>query len=270
MLCDKTKVREIIMNIVSNAIKYTPEGGQITVDISENAAARPGYASYCIAVEDTGIGMSEEYLPHIFEEFTRERTSTESKVAGAGLGLPIVKDLVDLMEGTIEVQSQVGEGTRIMIGLSFPTASETQIKTSIEKRREILAESLRGKRILLAEDNDLNAEIAMTILEECGVKTERAEDGAVCVKMLKEAPEHYYDAVLMDIQMPNMNGYEAARAIRGLKNGYRKIPVIAMTANAFEEDRKKAFAAGMDGHIAKPVDMQLLLKTLEQIIGLSY
>ena len=270
VLCDKTKVREIIMNIVSNAIKYTPEGGRVTVTISEHEADRPGYAAYGISVEDTGIGMSEEYLPHIFEEFTRERTSTESKVVGAGLGLPIVKALVDLMEGTIEVQSQVGEGTRIMIGLSFPIASEAQIKTSVEKRRELMAESLRGKRILLAEDNDLNAEIAMTILEECGVKTERAEDGAVCVKMLKEAPEHYYDAVLMDIQMPNMNGYEATRAIRGLKNGYRKIPVIAMTANAFEEDRKKAFAAGMDGHIAKPVDMQLLLKTLEQIIGPSY
>ena len=270
VLCDKTKIREIIMNIVSNSIKYTPPGGRITVTISEIEAQRAGNAAYCIAVEDTGIGMSEEYLPHIFEEFTRERTSTESKVVGAGLGLPIVKALVDLMDGTIEVQSQVGKGTRTVISLSFPVASEAQIKNSIEKRREILAEGLRGKRILLAEDNDLNAEIAMTILEECGVKTERAEDGAICVKMLKEAPEHYYDAILMDIQMPNMNGYEASRTIRGLKNSCRKIPIIAMTANAFEEDRKKAFDAGMDGHIAKPVDMQLLLKTLEQIIGASY
>lgn len=270
VLCDKTKVREILMNIVSNSIKYTPEGGRIRVDILETEAQKAGYATFQIAVEDTGIGMSEEYLPHIFEEFTRERTSTESKVVGAGLGLPIVKALVDLMEGTIEVQSRVGEGTRMVIVLSFPVASEEQIKKSAEKRQEIQAEGLRGKRILLAEDNDLNAEIAMTILEECGVKMERAEDGAVCVEMLRKAPEHYYDAVLMDIQMPNLDGYEATRIIRGMKNGYRKIPVIAMTANAFEEDRKKAFAAGMDGHIAKPVDMQLLVKTLEQIIGPSY
>ena len=270
VLCDKTKLREILMNIVSNAIKYTPEGGSVMVDITETEPEKPEYASYRITVQDTGIGMSEEYLPHIFEEFTRERTSTESKVVGAGLGLPIVKALVDLMEGHIEVKSQVGEGTTILTCLSFPIAPENQIQKSLENQKEIMAENLRGRRILLAEDNELNAEIAMTILEEYGVKTERAEDGVQCLEMLKKAPEHYYDAVLMDIQMPNMDGYEATRAIRGLKNSYRKIPVIAMTANAFEEDRKKAFAAGMDGHIAKPVDVQVLFTTLEQIIGAGY
>ena len=270
VLCDKTKLREILMNIVSNAIKYTPEGGSVMVDITETEPEKPEYASYRITVQDTGIGMSEEYLPHIFEEFTRERTSTESKVVGAGLGLPIVKALVDLMEGNIEVKSQVGEGTTILTCLSFPIASEAQIQKSLENQKEIMAENLRGRRILLAEDNELNAEIAMTILEEYGVKTERAEDGVQCLELLKKAPEHYYDAVLMDIQMPNMDGYEATRAIRGMKNSYRKIPVIAMTANAFEEDRKKAFAAGMDGHIAKPVDVQVLFTTLEQIIGAGY
>lgn len=270
VLCDKTKLREILMNIVSNAIKYTPEGGSITVDITETEAEKPDYASYRIMVQDTGIGMSEEYLPHIFEEFTRERTSTESKVAGAGLGLPIVKALVDLMGGNIVVKSRAGEGTEMLTYLSFPIAPEAQIQKNLENQKEIMAENLRGKRILLAEDNDLNAEIAMTILEEYGVKTERAVDGAQCLELLKKAPEHYYDAVLMDIQMPVMDGYEATKAIRSLKNGYRKIPVIAMTANAFEEDRKKAFAAGMDGHIAKPVDMQILFTTLEQIIGAGY
>lgn len=270
VLCDKTKVREILMNIVSNAIKYTPEGGSVSIDITETEPEKPEYASYRIMVQDTGIGMSEEYLPHIFEEFTRERTSTESKVVGAGLGLPIVKALVDLMDGTIVVESQVGAGTTILTNLSFPIAPEVQIRQSLENQKEIMTENLRGKRILLAEDNELNAEIAMTILEEYGVKTERAEDGVRCLEILKKAPEHYYDAVLMDIQMPNMDGYEATRAIRSLKNSYRKIPVIAMTANAFEEDRKKAFAAGMDGHIAKPVDVQVLFTTLEQIIGAGY
>lgn len=270
MLCDKIKLREILMNIVSNAIKYTPEGGSITVDITETEAEKPDYASYRIMVQDTGIGMSEEYLPHIFEEFTRERTSTESKVVGTGLGLPIVKSLVDLMGGNIVVKSRAGEGTTMLTYLSFPIATAAQIQKNLENQKEIMAENLRGKRILLAEDNDLNAEIAMTILEEYGVKTERAVDGVKCLELLKKAPEHYYDAVLMDIQMPNMDGYEATKAIRSLKNSYRKIPVIAMTANAFEEDRKKAFAAGMDGHIAKPVDMQVLFTTLEQIIGAGY
>lgn len=270
VLCDKTKVREILMNIVSNAIKYTPEGGSVMVDITETEPEKPEYASYRITVQDTGIGMSEEYLPHIFEEFTRERTSTESKVVGAGLGLPIVKALVDLMGGNIVVESRVGEGTTIRTYLSFLIAPENQIQKNLENQKEVMTENLRGRHILLAEDNDLNAEIAMTILEEYGVKTERAEDGAQCLEILKKAPEHYYDAVLMDIQMPNMDGYEATRAIRGMKNSYRKIPVIAMTANAFEEDRKKAFAAGMDGHIAKPVDMQVLFTTLEQIIGTGY
>ena len=270
VLCDKIKLREILMNIVSNAIKYTPEGGSITVDITETEAEKPDYASYRIMVQDTGIGMSEEYLPHIFEEFTRERTSTESKMVGTGLGLPIVKSLVDLMGGNIVVKSRVGEGTTMLTYLSFPIATAAQIQKNLENQKEIMAENLRGKRILLAEDNDLNAEIAMTILEEYGVKTERAVDGVKCLELLKKAPEHYYDAVLMDIQMPNMDGYEATKAIRSLKNSYRKIPVIAMTANAFEEDRKKAFAAGMDGHIAKPVDMQVLFTTLEQIIGAGY
>ena len=270
VLCDKTKLWEILMNIVSNAIKYTPEGGTVTLTITETEPEHPEYASYRILVEDTGIGMSEEYLPHIFEEFTRERSSTESKVLGAGLGLPIVKTLIDLMDGRIVVKSQVNVGTIILIYLSFPIASEGQIQKSLEKQKEIMAENLQGKRILLAEDNDLNAEIAMTILEEHGVKTERAEDGVRCLELLNSAPEHYYDAVLMDIQMPNMDGYEATRAIRAMKNGYRKIPVIAITANAFEEDRKKAFAAGMDGHIAKPVDVQALFTTLEQIIGTGY
>ena len=305
LICDKTKLREIILNILGNAIKYTPDGGQVTVDITEENLAREGYARYRFIVKDTGIGMSEEYLPHIFEEFTRERTSTESKVFGAGLGLPIVKALIDLMEGTVEIESKVGEGSTFIVTLPFQLADQEKIrlldqrkseKTDLQvsdwgeeklredpkipekaKKSEKTVENsessqeacFQGKRVLLAEDNDLNAEIAETILEERGFVVERAADGELCVEELQKKPERYYDMILMDIQMPNMDGYTAAEVIRKLKDPRRLTPIVAMTANAFEEDRRKAFEAGMNAHIAKPINVNAMFETIREILSES-
>lgn len=261
--CDRTKVREILLNVVSNSIKYTPEGGSVSVWIQEEPCKKEGWGSYRFEITDTGIGMSEEYLPHIFEEFTRERTSTESKVTGTGLGLPIVKALTELMDGSIEVESQVGAGTKIIIRLPFALADGPDPEREKENGRADLAEMLKGKRILIAEDNELNAEIAVTLLEECGLQAEWTRDGEECVETLKKKPEDYYDAVLMDIQMPKMNGYEATKAIRNLLGTRGKIPILAMTANAFDEDRKKALSAGMNGYIAKPFKVETMLEELE-------
>lgn len=305
LICDKTKFREIILNILGNAIKYTPDGGQVTVDITEENLAREGYARYRFVVKDTGIGMSEEYLPHIFEEFTRERTSTESKVFGAGLGLPIVKALIDLMGGTVEIESKVGKGSTFIVTLPFQLADQEQIRLLDQRKSEKTdlqasdwgEEKLRedpkipekakksektvknsessqeacfqGKRVLLAEDNDLNAEIAETILEERGFVVERAADGELCVEELQKKPERYYDMILMDIQMPNMDGYTAAEVIRKLKDPRRLTPIVAMTANAFEEDRRKAFEAGMNAHIAKPINVDAMFETIREILSES-
>ena len=267
IICDVTKVREIVLNIISNSVKYTPEGGSVTVQIKEIPWEKEGWTAYRILVEDTGIGMGAEYLPHIFEEFTRERTSTESKVVGAGLGLPIVKALIDLMGGTIQVESERGKGSKFEVILPFEIASEEEVKDGYVKKEEKLYNRSKEKRILLAEDNELNAEIAITILEENGFKVERAEDGCKCVELFSEKPAGYYSTILMDIQMPNMDGYKAAQVIRHLPDKDKaRIPVIAMTANAFEEDKRDAIAAGMDGHIAKPIQVDKLLSMLAGII----
>ncbi len=266
VICDKTKVREIILNIVSNSLKYTPEGGKVAFNITEEPSEHTDESIYKIVVEDTGIGMSKEYLPHIYEEFTREHSTTESKVIGTGLGLPIVKSLVDLMNGTIDVESELGKGTRFEVRLPLKTGREDNAFKQEERDIEGNIEQVKGMRILLAEDNDLNAEIACTILTESGMEVERAEDGRVCLQMLKERPKRYYDAVLMDIQMPNMDGYETAKAIRSLDDSRARIPVIAMTANAFDEDRMKAFEAGMDAHVAKPIDINILMHTLKGVL----
>lgn len=265
IVSDRTKVREILLNVISNAIKYTPEGGHIAVSVKELPAEKPKTGRYTFTVQDDGIGMSEEYLPHIFEEFTREHTSTESKVIGTGLGLPIVKALVEWMHGSIDVQSKLGAGTTVTITLGFPLADEAQ-KSVEEQDAEGDAAQLKGCRILLAEDNDLNAEIVVTILEESGLTVERTADGELCIEALKAHPAGYYDAILMDIQMPNMDGYQAAKLIRNLSDGRRAIPIIAMTANAFDEDRQKALSVGMDAHLAKPVDVKRLFGTLRKVI----
>ena len=266
--CDKTKLREILLNVISNSIKYTPEGGSVTVDITEEGHdAEKKVSFYRFTIEDTGIGMSKEYLPHIFEEFSRENTSTESKVIGTGLGLPIVKSLVDLMGGTIEVSSEVTVGTKTIIILPF-LVSEEECKNAVQEQQEStkLLTLLMGKRILLAEDNELNAEIAITIMEEEGLKVEWAEDGIKCLEMLKKVPEDYYDMILMDIQMPNMDGYRTTEEIRSLPDKRAQIPIVAMTANVFDEDKKKAYEAGMNGYIAKPIDTKAIFSTLGEIL----
>ena len=266
ILCDKTKMEEIILNVVSNSIKYTNPHGKITVSIDELDSEDEKNANYKVVVEDNGIGMSQDYLPHIFEEFSREHTSTETRVAGTGLGLPIVKSLVDRMGGTIEVESEEGKGTRFIMKFSFPVSSKNQVREKEKQNIPDITEKLEGKRILLAEDNELNAEIAETVLEETGIKVKHVEDGIQCIEELKKMPEKYYDVILMDVQMPNMDGYTATEKIRHLDDSRAEIPIIAMTANAYDEDRRKAQEAGMDGFLAKPLDVDEMMRLLAQII----
>ena len=261
--CDKTKLEEIYLNIVSNAIKYTPDGHAIRVEIHELPSEDKKKACYRFTCEDSGIGMSADYLPHIFDEFSREHTTTENKVVGTGLGLPIVKSLIEQMGGTIQVESTQGVGTKFTVDLTLTLASREEVYSSPEASAEAEHAKLRGRRILLAEDNELNAEIAIELLGEEGLLIERAADGEECCTMLAQAPEGYYDLILMDIQMPGMNGYEAAAKIRGMADVKKAgIPIIAMTANAFAEDRQAALDAGMNAHVAKPIDMAVLLPTL--------
>lgn len=266
ILCDKTKMEEIILNVVSNSIKYTNPHGKITVSIDELDSEDEKNANYKVVVEDNGIGMSQDYLPHIFEEFSREHTSTETRVAGTGLGIPIVKSLVDRMGGTIEVESEEGKGTRFIMKFSFPVSLENQVREKEKQNIPDITEKLEGKRILLAEDNELNAEIAETVLEETGIKVKHVEDGIQCIEELKKMPEKYYDVILMDVQMPNMDGYTATQRIRDLDDSRAEIPIIAMTANAYDEDRRKAQEAGMDGFLAKPLDVDEMMRLLAQII----
>lgn len=265
ILCDKTKMEEIILNVVSNSIKYTNPHGKITVSIDELDSEDEKNANYKVVVEDNGIGMSQDYLPHIFEEFSREHTSTETRVAGTGLGLPIVKSLVDRMGGTIEVESEEGKGTRFIMKFSFPVSLENQVREKEKQNIPDITEKLKGKRILLAEDNDLNEEIAETVLVEAGIEVKRVEDGLQCIEELKKMPENYYDVILMDVQMPNMDGYTATQRIRDLDDSRAEIPIIAMTANAYDEDRRKAQEAGMDGFLAKPLDVDEMMRLLGKI-----
>ncbi|MDD6190059.1 MAG: PocR ligand-binding domain-containing protein [Firmicutes bacterium] len=267
VICDETKLREIFLNILSNALKYTPSGGRVTMRLTEIPSDRPGYAIYRTVIEDTGIGMSEEFLPHLFEEFTRERSSTDSKIKGTGLGMPIVKKLVDLMQGTIEVESKAGKGTKITVTIPHRISLEED-KNTVTGRTEAFDRNLfKGKRILLAEDNELNAEIAITILEEAGFVVEHAEDGIICVDMMEKAEAGYYDMILMDIQMPNMDGYKATQTIREFSDPEKaNVTIVAMTANAFDEDKKNAYRAGMNRHIAKPIRMDELMAALTEIL----
>ena len=258
--CDALKIREIIMNLLSNAVKYTSEGGKIVLDIEEKPSARDGFMTLQIRVSDNGIGISKKYVPYIFDAFTRERSSSESGIIGTGLGLRIVKSFVDLMNGDISVKSEPGKGTCFTVEISCRKIPEEELQQQMEEQPENV--SLAGRRLLLAEDNGLNAEIAMTILQDADAEVELAADGKIAVDKLKDVPVGYYDAILMDIQMPNMNGYEATKAIRKLTDERAKMPIIAMTANAFEEDRQAALAAGMDDYVAKPVEISELFRTI--------
>lgn len=263
---DNVHVSEIILNILSNAIKYTGEGGKICCSLKQKPYEKEDWCLLEISVADNGIGISEDFQQHIFESFSRERTSTASGIEGTGLGMGIVKKLVDLMKGTIEVESKLGEGSTFTVRIPCLIAKQEEIS---EKRliKQEDKKSLAGKRILLAEDNDINAEIAMELLKEEGLILERAENGVICVEKLEKAPEGYYDLILMDVQMPDMDGYDATRKIRRLDDPEKaKIPIIAMTANTFAKDRKMALSSGMDDYISKPVDMNLLVPLLEKYL----
>ena len=257
IICDKTKLREIVLNILSNAIKYTPEGGNVELLIQE-ISFENNKVKYHFIIIDNGIGMKEDFLPHIFEEFAREKTSTESKVPGVGLGLPIVKSLIDMMNGTIQVESKLNKGTKFTVKLSFLTS--LQVENVNERNTSTL--DFSGKHILLVEDNELNAEIGIELLNTFKVIIDLAKNGEECIKILEKMPEGYYDLILMDIQMPIMDGYEATKIIRSFNNKNAQIPIIAMTANAFEEDRKHALQLGMNEHLAKPVDIEKLKDVL--------
>ena len=267
VLTDVTKVKEILVNILSNAIKYTPSGGSVMMSVDELPCDEPGYMIVRNRVSDTGIGMSQDYMTKIFDAFTREQNTTKSKIAGTGLGMSIVRKYVDLLGGTIDVESELGKGSTFTVTLKHKIADESYyVKKHIEESGTG-SEILEGRNILLAEDNDLNAEIAETILERAGLKTERVEDGIQCVNMIEKMPAGTYDMILMDIQMPKMNGYKATQAIRRLPDKEKAcIPIIAMTANAFEEDKRDAIAAGMNGHIAKPIQLDKLLSMLAEVI----
>ena len=267
VLTDVTKVKEIFVNILSNAIKYTPSGGSVMMSVDELPCDEPGYMIVRNRVSDTGIGMSQDYMTKIFDAFTREQNTTKSKIAGTGLGMSIVRKYVDLLGGTIDVESELGKGSTITVTLKHKIADESYyVKKHIEESGTG-SEILEGRNILLAEDNDLNAEITEAILERAGIKTERVEDGIQCVNMIEKMPADTYDMILMDIQMPKMNGYKATQAIRRLPDKDKAcIPIIAMTANAFEEDKRDALAVGMNGHIAKPIELDKLLSMLSEVI----
>ena len=267
ILTDTTKVKEIFVNILSNAIKYTPSGGSVMINIDELVCDEPGYMMVRTRVSDTGIGMSQDYLTKIFDAFTRERNTTKSKITGSGLGMSIVKRYVDLLGGTIDVESEPGKGSTFTVTLKHRIADESYYVKKHDEGSGTASKILEGKNILLAEDNDLNAEIAEAILERAGLKTERVEDGIQCVNRIMQMPVGTYDVILMDIQMPKMDGYKATQEIRNLPDKDKAcIPIIAMTANAFEEDKREAIAAGMNEHIAKPVQADKLLSILSEVI----
>ena len=266
VVCDQTKLQEIMLNIISNAIKYTPEGHSIYVEVHEAVSENPSKIRYIFSCEDTGIGMSEEYLPHIYEEFSREHSTTENKVPGTGLGLPIIKSMIELMGGSIQVESRQGIGTKFTIDLSFDIALKEEVYGSEDTIESSAIHTIKGKRILLVEDNELNAEITKTVLEDVGALITRAENGQQALELFKEKPAGTFDVILMDLMMPVMDGYTATRKIRELERSDAKtVPIIAMTANAFQEDAEKCIAVGMNAHLAKPLDIEKMKKTIKSI-----
>ena len=269
ILCDKLRLNQVLLNLLSNAVKYTRPGGSVSFRVIQTEDAPEGYASYQFRIKDTGIGMSKEFLAHLFEPFEREQTATVSGIQGTGLGLSITKNLVDMMHGTIEVNSETGKGSEFVVSFLFrvkdaPEEIEPETVGPVEAPD---AQFLIGKKILLVEDNELNQEIAQTILEGIGLVIDTAGDGTEAVAAMKEAPAGTYDLILMDIQMPVMDGYEAARTIRAMEDPAKAgIPIVAMTANAFEEDRRRAVDAGMNDHVPKPIDVPKLMETLGRIL----
>ena len=267
IMVDTTKMQEILSNLISNAIKYTPEEGTVTIDVKELPYDREGYTLIQTKITDTGIGMSEDFLPSLFELFTRERNTTMSKIPGTGLGMAIVKNFVDLMDGSIEVESELGKGSIFTITIPHKIADQEYTNRNIESSNVCDIE-FKGKRILLAEDNALNAEITTTILSEMGFEVKAVEDGILCVNEIQHQPANTYDLILMDIQMPNMDGFKATHCIRHLSEPEKtNIPIIAMSANAFEEDKKKAFDVQMNDYITKPIDFQKMEEVLKHVLS---
>ena len=272
VMIDKLRMEQVLVNLVSNASKYTPEHGSIRVELAQYPAAKPNQALYKISVIDNGMGMSEDFVKKIFSPFERANNTTVSKIQGTGLGMSITKSIVDLANGTIDVKSKLGEGTEIIVAVTLCLC--TDAKTAAQKAKQLdnqqaQAEQpdFKGKRLLVVEDNKLNRELTVTILEQTGIITEQAEDGSVAVKMVQEAAPGYYDLILMDIQMPIMDGYEATKQIRALPDKrLAQLPIIAVSANAFEEDKKASLAAGMDGHIAKPINVPDLFALMQKLI----
>lgn len=267
VMCDSMKLRIIFLNLLTNSIKYTPIGGSIQMDLEEIPSDKEGYAIYKTVVSDTGIGISSEFLPHIFENFSRAENSSMSGIYGAGLGMPVAKKLVELMGGSITVESVLGKGTSVTVKIPHRIVEREELFSLTEKVNDFDSKLIEGKRILLAEDNELNAEIAIMILSDAGFICEHVADGTEAVAVVENKPEGYYDLILMDIQMPIMDGYKATRIIRQLEGRKSQIPIVAITANALEEDKRMARAAGMNGHIAKPIDISKLLDTLFEILS---
>ena len=265
---DELHWNEVIINLISNAIKYTPDGGKVRFLVSQIGDVADGNIVYRFEVHDNGIGMSETFQQHLFEAFSRERTSTVSKQEGAGLGLSIVKRIVDLAGGTIRVKSKTGEGSVFTVEAPFRVMEPDAIRKLEEENQPIHiidnTSSLENKKILLVEDNEMNREIATDILEEAGMRIDTAEDGEFAVKRVMEKGTGYYDFILMDIQMPVMDGYAATKVIRELPGG-KRVPIIALSANAFEEDIQKSLASGMDAHVAKPIDIKILFDTMRSL-----
>lgn len=265
---DSFRLNQIFLNIIGNSIKYTTAGGKITVLVRENKSNSKKTASFSFIVKDTGIGMSEEFVSHIFEMFSRERNTTSSGVQGTGLGMAIVKNLIDLMNGTIDIKSKINEGTTVSLNLNFKIPNAKTIDSENETESASVRIELKNKKVLVVEDNSLNREIAKDMLEEEGLIVEEANDGTIAVEKIKNSKPGDFDFVLMDVQMPFMDGYTATQTIRQLKdNQLANIPIIAMTANAFEEDRKKAIESGMDAHLSKPIQPALLFNTISEIIS---
>ena len=263
VIADPLRLEQILINVLANAVKFTPDGGQIGLWIVQKDTAPAGYADFEFHIKDNGIGMSEEFQKHIFEQFARERTSTVSKIQGTGLGMAITKSLVDMMGGRITVKSEQGKGSEFTISLRFPIG-EAKTEQALPAAK---ASAFTGKKLLVVEDNELNLEIASTLLKEAGFEVDTAENGKIAVEKVEAASADRYDLILMDIQMPEMDGYEATRRIRALPDAKKAaLPIVAMTANAFEDDRKNALHAGMNGHIAKPLDIQKLFQVLSELL----